>query len=328
MATTKKYLDLAGLGIYDGKIKTWVSANFNKYDDTALAGRVTDLETLTNDYATVKSNAANGQTAYTALAAFLGSVTVNAAPTLAQINTAFKTVTINGKRLFNDSYANNAVVLTGADIAVSAADSTTLSTKLGNMDTTISGKADKATTLDGYGIGDAYTKTEVNNAIAGVKTEILGGDITAALKDYDTIKEIAEWITGDETGAVALAGRVSDLEDSVGDLNDNKADKATTLAGYGIGDAYTKTEVNNAIAGVKVSVNGDTGNTYVDVDASVDAAGRAITLTVDESKLSDKITAIESGKTAMSVVNDGVVFTQSDITVSPITEAEINALFA
>lgn len=32
--------------------------------------------------------------------------------------------------------------------------------------------------------------------------------------------------------------------------NANKADKATTLAGYGITDAYTKEEVNNAIAGI------------------------------------------------------------------------------
>ena len=33
--------------------------------------------------------------------------------------------------------------------------------------TTIAGKADKATTLSGYGIADAYTKTEVDNLISG-----------------------------------------------------------------------------------------------------------------------------------------------------------------
>ena len=35
------------------------------------------------------------------------------------------------------------------------------------IDTALSGKSDKATTLSGYGIADAYTKTEVNNLVEG-----------------------------------------------------------------------------------------------------------------------------------------------------------------
>lgn len=59
---------------------------------------------------------------------------------------------------------------------------------------------------------NVYNKTEVKEAIAGVKAEILGGDITQALKDYDTIKEIAEWITNDETGAANLTSTVATLK--------------------------------------------------------------------------------------------------------------------
>lgn len=33
----------------------------------------------------------------------------------------------------------------------------------------------------------------------------------------------------------------------IGDLDEAKADKATTLAGYGIGDAYTKTQIDNMV---------------------------------------------------------------------------------
>ena len=46
----------------------------------------------------------------------------------------------------------------------------------------INGKADEATTLDGYGITDAYTKTEVDNAIAEVQSGALkpGGTLAAA----------------------------------------------------------------------------------------------------------------------------------------------------
>lgn len=48
--------------------------------------------------------------------------------------------------------------------------------------TKINGKADAATTIAGYGITDAYTKTEVDNAIAEAQTSAFkpGGSLTAA----------------------------------------------------------------------------------------------------------------------------------------------------
>lgn len=46
----------------------------------------------------------------------------------------------------------------------------------------INGKADAATTLSGYGITDAYTKTEVDNAIGEAQSSVLkpGGSLNAA----------------------------------------------------------------------------------------------------------------------------------------------------
>lgn len=38
-------------------------------------------------------------------------------------------------------------------------------------------KSDKATTLAGYGIGDAYTKTEVDDAIANAITTALNTEV-------------------------------------------------------------------------------------------------------------------------------------------------------
>lgn len=77
----------------------------------------------------------------------------------------------------------------------------------------ISGKADKATTLAGYGIADAYTKTATDSAIATAKQEaidaILGGEVEA---DFDTLKEVAEWIQSDTTNSTALINRVSAIE--------------------------------------------------------------------------------------------------------------------
>lgn len=74
-------------------------------------------------------------------------------------------------------------------------------------------KADKATTLSGYGITDSYTRTEEDTK----------------LKDK------------------ADAANVY-TKQQVLDKLDLKADKAITLAGYYIGDAYTKTEVDDKLA--------------------------------------------------------------------------------
>lgn len=91
----------------------------------------------------------------------------------------------------------------------------------------------KPTTLSGYGITDAYTKIETDSAIDNRINALVNGAPSA----YDTLKEIAD----------VLAGNV----DSVGDILTSlgtKANKATTLAGYGIVDAYTKTQVDSVLA--------------------------------------------------------------------------------
>jgi hypothetical protein len=95
----------------------------------------------------------------------------------------------------------------------------------------LQGKADKATTLAGYGIADAYTKEETGNAISSAvknkadkATTLAGYGITDAYTKSDVF-------TKEETGN-AISSAVK-----------NKADKATTLAGYGITDAYTKSDV-------------------------------------------------------------------------------------
>ena len=80
----------------------------------------------------------------------------------------------------------------------------------------LDGKADKATTLKGYGITNAYTKDEADGKFATV--DQLQADVAA------TNEELAK-----------------------------KADKATTLEGYGITDAYTKTEVDNKVDAEKTA---------------------------------------------------------------------------
>ncbi len=97
----------------------------------------------------------------------------------------------------------------------------------------INGKADKATTLEGYGITDSYTKTEVDTKIDTTEKTANkvsdNADITDESINYPSIEYLENYYYS-----------FSETDN----LLDQKADKATTLAGYGIKDAYTKEEAN------------------------------------------------------------------------------------
>ena len=104
---------------------------------------------------------------------------------------------------------------------------------LGNLDQLIAGKVDQSTydadkqetqgALDNvYTKSEVYTKTEVDNALADKA-------------DSNTVNEQLE-----------LKADKSYVDEELG----KKADSATTLAGYGITDAYTKDEVDAKVASV------------------------------------------------------------------------------
>ena len=95
-------------------------------------------------------------------------------------------------------------------------------------DALLDAKANSATTLSGYGITDAYTQTQVDNLL---NAKANASDVTTALAGKASISSV-------ETLEETLTGKI-----------DNKADKSTTLAGYGIENAYTKTEVDGMVAG-------------------------------------------------------------------------------
>ncbi len=185
-------------------------------------------------------------------------------------------------------------------------------TALQTLSNTVSGKADKATTLAGYGITNAYTKTEVDGMVAGtfhfrgeksaynqLPTDAKEGDVwqvgdkeyawdgdswvelgfnvdlSAYAKSadvaatYATITNLnkkansADVYTKTEVNTelakkaaasdlTALTTRVGTAEGEIDTLQADivkKANSATTLSGYGITDAYTKTQVDNSLKG-------------------------------------------------------------------------------
>ncbi|MGC0152981.1 phage tail protein [Chromobacterium vaccinii] len=85
----------------------------------------------------------------------------------------------------------------------------------------------RPTTLAGYGIADGASKTDlqtaVNNLVAGAPGAL------------NTLQELAAALGNDANYAATITKQLT-----------NKADKATTLAGYGITDGATATQVNAA----------------------------------------------------------------------------------
>ena len=150
-------------------------------------------------------------------------------------------------------------VTKGENIAIT--DVTGLQDKISSIETSVSGKADKSTTLAGYGITNAYTKTEVdgkvsdltsqlgtaNDAIEGLETSIESkADKSTTLAGYGITDAYTASTIDGKLANKADASTVTELASTVA----GKADSATSLAGYGIQDAYTKTEVDAKVSSV------------------------------------------------------------------------------
>ena len=94
------------------------------------------------------------------------------------------------------------------------------------------------------GVKIRFYKTEFQNMDGMLIPTDIGWSEWKYIEDFgSSIAEIIDNLTSTDTDKALSAnqGRI---------LNDSKADKATTLAGYGIKDAYTKDEVNSKISSV------------------------------------------------------------------------------
>lgn len=152
------------------------------------------------------------------------------------------------------------VKTTAANVYVD--DSTTLAAKLStliadiatkasstDLTTGLAGKADSKHThaeADITGLtaklNTLATSESVSSAIDGLRQEMLGDTPVEA---YNTFTELAAYIADHK--------EVSDaLTEAVG----KKADKATTISGYGITDAYTKTETDKKISDAVATATG------------------------------------------------------------------------
>lgn len=152
-------------------------------------------------------------------------------------------------------------------------DATTLSAKLAEIVADLALKATKTELTDGLagkansshthaqadvtGLADALTARPTTEAMNTAISTAISGLINGAPETYDTLKEIAEYISTNETAMDAL-------NEAIG----KKANKATTLEGYGITDSMTATQINKAIQDALADATG--GESAADVKVALD----------------------------------------------------------
>ena len=211
------------------------------------------------------------------------------------------------------------------------------------------------TAISDIGIGDYAKTTEVTSAIEGAKTELTEAiatakseAITTAGNNADTkiatkVGEIGDitvkaYVDGKETtlnssikavddkvaalGTLASKSEVTetDLATALATKINGKADKADSLAGYGITDAYTKTEIDGKVSTIEGSIGTNTSaiaainnettgilaqaKTYADgKDTAIADAKKAGTdAQAAVNALSDKVGTVTEGKTVVEMI--------------------------
>ncbi|HEY0288566.1 MAG TPA: phage tail protein [Pseudomonas sp.] len=168
------------------------------------------------------------------------------------------------------------------------------------------------TTLSGFGIGDAYTAAQVDGFVGGLSTAInskldmAGGSISGEVTFFNDTDDSPElrwnntlWntyidlyknqfrIIADQSGPPIYpmvfdlnANTLSSFGNTVftsGNFDPSlKANKATTLGGYGITDAYTKTAVDAIATNLSNSINNVNTTLTASITPKLDKTGGSV----------------------------------------------------
>jgi hypothetical protein len=203
--------------------------------------------------------------------------------------------TVNGAAITSNSF-NGVTLEKRADSHYKVGD-----VDVTKMQTDVAGKADAATTLTGYGITDAYTKTETDTAVgkkADKATTLTGYGIADAYTKTETdtaIGKKADKATTLTGYGIADAYTKTETDTAIG----KKADKATTLTGYGIADAYTKTETDTAIGKKADKATTLTGYGITDAYTKTAADAKITAATADMATKTQVTADIGTAKTAL-----------------------------
>ena len=168
---------------------------------------------------------------------------VSALPTQGKINTLY----IVGDNGDNVAYWDGTKYITVVKPTTVAADLSALTQRVTTAENNISAADGKLTVIQGEGEGS------IKKAAADAQAAAIAAAATDATSKADKALEDAKADSATkkteaiEAAAVETTKQVSAAKTALQAEIDKKANKATTLAGYGIADAYTKKEANTAI---------------------------------------------------------------------------------
>lgn len=112
--------------------------------------------------------------------------------------------------------------------------------------------AEKATTLAGYGIGDAYTKDEVDDEIEGAINTFVNAYIASDGGAIDKLQEIANWIDSDKDGAADIIADIEANAEGIENLGERVGVVEDVIKTHGdivthnIAEFYTKEQADAA----------------------------------------------------------------------------------
>lgn len=146
--------------------------------------------------------------------------------------------------------------------------------KIDYVNNKIKDKADKATTLDGYGITDAFTKDETYN-----RTQIseLIGQITGGESAADVLAQLNEYIGKNNERVGKVEGRVETLEKA--------GYQANVIEGIKLADAANTLTLNNKIATIPAAEVSQYGLVKLSSEIGVNTSGNLEIKTLNLSKI-------------------------------------------
>ena len=311
--------------------KTYVDTQLaNKADKTELANyatteSVTALDSEMDEVNATATEAALG--AAQALSGLTGKEDVsNKKTTLTNSDTDYPstsavTAALAAKANVDDVPTTVAELTDASNYVTTDGLSGAISTATENMVTdteltdALAGKADKATTLAGYGITDAYTTAQIDEkledvAVGGMEgmEQVLAGkqdvsNLVQVVSEADTTKYPSGAAVYKELETKANASELDTLEQTVGQLD-------STINAEGTGLADQIEAVNTAASAAQTAAE-EAAQTAESVQASLalkqDVSAReATTITNDETKYpsSAAVTAALAAKADASVVDD------------------------
>ena len=167
-------------------------------------------------------------------------------------------------------------------------------------------KANKSTTLSGYGITDAYTKTEVDTKLKDYETkEDFDGYTSMVLSTYQQKTDITL-----ETTNKTIVG-------SINEINENTSKKQDKLSYYSENTTTNKADISidgksTGKSEFSINVTDSTGDNSGDSTINLSAGGSAGTVLNGAGKINLEVSGSSGGKISLSAIN-GVDYSNTGI---------------